>query len=131
MRARKERCGQERDESGKRMKVEGLNERSKLRKKRNGVGAVHGRRPPQPCAHSNFPELSRSNSVRQFPPPQPGRAAWKEKLSSHALLVSGGTYTVSPEAPGLLAGVQVKLKQRSPGLFPRISVLHEFGDGCF
>lgn len=29
VRARKERCGQERDESGKRMKVEGLNERSK------------------------------------------------------------------------------------------------------
>lgn len=38
VRARKERCGQERDESGKRRKVERLNERSKLRKESYRVG---------------------------------------------------------------------------------------------
>jgi hypothetical protein len=86
VRARKERCGQERDESGERMKVEGLNERSKLRKERYGGGGLWG----PAAAQSNFPEPSRPSSVRQFPPPHPGccsnQAVWKEKLRSASSL---------------------------------------------
>lgn len=59
VRARKERCGQERDESRKRMKVEGLNERSKLKKRRNEVGEVCG--PPPLRALRTLPlQLSRA-----------------------------------------------------------------------
>lgn len=65
VRARKERCGQERDESGKRRKVERLNERSKLRKESYRVRVCAAAAPSSLAPTPTFPSppgLARSRS---------------------------------------------------------------------